>query len=162
MAWYIYTQWVEDKMQLLHIHIYTLGPLALTHSLCSHKLCTFLQEKEEEWPYLCRRVVTTKYGTQNRPSSIPCKTDQIFKDPQGLWQHHFLTCTTRADKCFCTFPPCESWDPFQHLIISYIYTSVACAVGPSVNPLQNRETQHVNIVLQCMYASIFWTAKYER
>ncbi len=22
-------------------------------------------------------------------------------------------------------------------------TSVACAVGPSVNPLQNRETQHV-------------------
>jgi len=28
---------------------------------------------------------------------------------------------------------------------------VACAVGPSVNPLQNRETQHVNIVLQCMY-----------
>jgi hypothetical protein len=30
-------------------------------------------------------------------------------------------------------------------------TSVACAVGPSVNPLQKRETQHVNIVLQCMY-----------
>jgi len=29
-------------------------------------------------------------------------------------------------------------------------TSVACAVGPGVNPLQNRETQHVNIVLQCM------------
>ncbi len=28
---------------------------------------------------------------------------------------------------------------------------VACAVDPSVNPLQNRETQHVNIVLQCMY-----------
>jgi hypothetical protein len=28
---------------------------------------------------------------------------------------------------------------------------VACAVGPSVNPLQNRETQHVNMVLQCMY-----------
>jgi hypothetical protein len=41
-------------------------------------------------------------------------------------------------------------------------TSVACAVGPGVNPLQNRETQHVNIVLQCMYVSIFWTAKYER
>ncbi len=33
----------------------------------------------------------------------------------------------------------------------FIYTSVACAVGPSVNPLQNRETQHANIVLQCMY-----------
>jgi hypothetical protein len=31
------------------------------------------------------------------------------------------------------------------------YTSVACAVDPSVNPVQNRETQHVNIVLQCMY-----------
>ncbi len=30
-------------------------------------------------------------------------------------------------------------------------TSVTCAVGPSVNPLQNRETQHVNIVLQGMY-----------
>jgi hypothetical protein len=29
---------------------------------------------------------------------------------------------------------------------------VACAIDPSVNPLQNRETQHVkNIVLQCMY-----------
>jgi hypothetical protein len=28
---------------------------------------------------------------------------------------------------------------------------MACAVGPSVNPLQNRETQHVNIVLQHMY-----------
>jgi hypothetical protein len=28
---------------------------------------------------------------------------------------------------------------------------VAYAIGPSVNPLQNRETQHVNIVLQCMY-----------
>jgi hypothetical protein len=32
-----------------------------------------------------------------------------------------------------------------------ITTSVACAIGPSVNPLQNRETQHVNIVLQYMY-----------
>jgi hypothetical protein len=31
------------------------------------------------------------------------------------------------------------------------HTSVACAIGPSVNPLQNRETQHVNTVLQCMY-----------
>ncbi len=30
-------------------------------------------------------------------------------------------------------------------------TSVACAIGPSVNPLQNRATQHVNIVFQCMY-----------
>ncbi len=32
-------------------------------------------------------------------------------------------------------------------------TSVAYAVGPSVNPLQNRETLDVNIVLQCMYPS---------
>jgi hypothetical protein len=31
------------------------------------------------------------------------------------------------------------------------HTSVACAIGPSLNPLQNTETQHVNIVLQCMY-----------
>ncbi len=29
-----------------------------------------------------------------------------------------------------------------------LVTNVACAIGPSVNPLQNRETQHVNIVLQ--------------
>jgi hypothetical protein len=28
---------------------------------------------------------------------------------------------------------------------------MAFAVGPSVNPLQNSETQDVNIVLQCMY-----------
>jgi hypothetical protein len=28
---------------------------------------------------------------------------------------------------------------------------VACVVGPSVNPLQNSEIQHVNIVLQFMY-----------
>ncbi len=42
-----------------------------------------------------------------------------------------------------------------------IITIVACVVGPSVNPLQIKETQHVNIVLQCMYW-IFWTTKYER
>jgi hypothetical protein len=31
-------------------------------------------------------------------------------------------------------------------------TSVASVVvGKSVNPLQNREAQHVDIVLQCMY-----------
>ncbi len=47
----------------------------------------------------------------------------------------------------------------QHLNI--VYTSVACAIGPSVNPLQNRETQHVNIVF-AMYVSSFWTAKYKR
>ncbi len=40
----------------------------------------------------------------------------------------------------------------MHKLIQHpIYTSVAYAVGASVNPLQNRETQHVNIVLQCMY-----------
>jgi hypothetical protein len=38
-----------------------------------------------------------------------------------------------------------------HYILSSSSTSVACAIGPSVNPLQNRETQHVNIVLQCLY-----------
>ncbi len=38
-------------------------------------------------------------------------------------------------------------------IVILAYTSVACAVGPSVNPLHNRETQHVNIGLQCMYRS---------
>jgi hypothetical protein len=36
-------------------------------------------------------------------------------------------------------------------ILSIKMTSVACAIGSSVNPLQNRGTQHVNIVLQCMY-----------
>ncbi len=29
--------------------------------------------------------------------------------------------------------------------------NMACVVGSSVNPLQNWETQHVNIVLRCMY-----------
>jgi hypothetical protein len=32
-----------------------------------------------------------------------------------------------------------------------VITNVAYDIGPSANPLQNRETQHVNIVLQCMY-----------
>jgi hypothetical protein len=36
-------------------------------------------------------------------------------------------------------------------MISLLQTSAVCAIDPSVNPLQNRETQHVNIVLQCMY-----------
>jgi hypothetical protein len=39
----------------------------------------------------------------------------------------------------------------QTQVFCLIWTSVACAVDPGVNPLQNRETQHVNIVLQCMY-----------
>jgi len=34
--------------------------------------------------------------------------------------------------------------------LSIVIISVACDIGPSVNPLQNRETQHVNNVLQCM------------
>jgi hypothetical protein len=37
-----------------------------------------------------------------------------------------------------------------------IIISVAYVIGPSVNMLQNRETQHVNIVLQ--YVLIFWIA----
>jgi len=36
----------------------------------------------------------------------------------------------------------------QTQVFCLIFTSVACAVGPSVNKIQNRETQHVNIVLQ--------------
>jgi hypothetical protein len=35
--------------------------------------------------------------------------------------------------------------------LTIINTIVACAVGPSMNPLQIKETQHVNILLQCMY-----------
>jgi hypothetical protein len=44
-------------------------------------------------------------------------------------------------------------ETFSHKLpkLLIILLSVACVVGPSVNPLQNRETQHVNIVLQCMY-----------
>jgi hypothetical protein len=50
-------------------------------------------------------------------------------------------------------------------LFSYLPTILVwpMPVGPSVNPLQNRETPHVNIVLQCMCRLwIFWTAKYER
>jgi hypothetical protein len=36
-------------------------------------------------------------------------------------------------------------------ILIHIGTSVACAIGPSVNSIQNRETHHVNILLQCKY-----------
>jgi hypothetical protein len=39
----------------------------------------------------------------------------------------------------------------QNKLPSFIDRSVACAIGPSVNPLQNKGTQHVNIVLQWMY-----------
>jgi hypothetical protein len=35
--------------------------------------------------------------------------------------------------------------------LHFNYTNVVYVVGPSVNPLQIKETQHVNIVLQCMY-----------
>jgi hypothetical protein len=43
-------------------------------------------------------------------------------------------------------------EKFFICIISISFNvNVASAVGPSVNPLQNRETQHVNVVLQCMY-----------
>jgi hypothetical protein len=40
---------------------------------------------------------------------------------------------------------------FSVTYTSVVYTNVVCAIGPSVNPLQNRETQPVNIILQCMY-----------
>jgi len=40
----------------------------------------------------------------------------------------------------------------MHKLIQHpIYSSMAYVVGASVNSLQNRETQQVNIVLQCMY-----------
>ncbi len=41
----------------------------------------------------------------------------------------------------------------QTQVFCLICTSVACALGPIVNPLQNRETQHVNIVLQFRYSN---------
>ncbi len=41
----------------------------------------------------------------------------------------------------------------QTQIFCLICTRVACGLGPSVNPLQNRETHHVNIVLQCRYSN---------
>jgi len=43
------------------------------------------------------------------------------------------------------------WLSFTGFFSYFILTSVACAIRPSVNPLQNRETQHLNIVLHCMY-----------
>jgi hypothetical protein len=41
----------------------------------------------------------------------------------------------------------------QTQVFCLIFTSVACVVGPSVNKIQNRETQHVNIVLQRRYSN---------
>ncbi len=41
------------------------------------------------------------------------------------------------------------------------HNSVACAVAPSVNPLQNRENSTCEHCF-AMYVSIFQTAKYER
>jgi hypothetical protein len=38
-----------------------------------------------------------------------------------------------------------------NMFCDFINISVACVVNPNVNPLPNREIQHVNIVLQCMY-----------
>ncbi len=38
-----------------------------------------------------------------------------------------------------------------NMFCDFIDSTVACVVNPSMNPLQNREIQHVNIVLQCMY-----------
>jgi hypothetical protein len=43
------------------------------------------------------------------------------------------------------------WLSFTGFFSYFILTSVACAIRPSVNPLHNRETQHLNIVLQCTY-----------
>ncbi len=38
-----------------------------------------------------------------------------------------------------------------NMFCDFINISVACVVNPNVNPLQNREIQQVNIILQCMY-----------
>jgi hypothetical protein len=74
-------------MQLLHIHVYIHSwatsinpPIHFVHTSC---VLLAGEEEEEEWPYLCRGVVTTNYGTQNRHGSIPCKTDQIFQGFTG-------------------------------------------------------------------------------
>ncbi len=44
-------------------------------------------------------------------------------------------------------------ETFSHKLrkLLIILPSVAFVVGPRMNPLQQKETQHVNIVLQCMY-----------
>jgi hypothetical protein len=80
--------------------------------------------------------------------------------------------------CFycCTLLCCDFFScvvDFDHFCFCYCYVQCYCCyllyttsvaswvVSSSLNPLQNRETQHVNIVLQCMYW-IFWTAQCER
>jgi hypothetical protein len=44
----------------------------------------------------------------------------------------------------------------RRLLLNPSTISVHCVIAPSVNPLQNWETQHVNIVLQCMYQNFEW------
>jgi hypothetical protein len=46
------------------------------------------------------------------------------------------------------------WLSFTGFFSYFILTSVASAIRPSVNPLQNRETQHLNIVLQCCFEQL--------
>jgi len=85
------------------------------------------------------------------------KKNTLFNTDPLEWKDQPQTSQNSKKNTLFNTDPLEWKD--QHLNI--VYTSVACAIGPSVNPLQNRETQHVNIVF-AMYVSSFWTAKYKR
>jgi hypothetical protein len=71
------------------------------------------------------------------------------------WHHAktLLTIAIMISHIPIDYVSCKS-SKSQTQVFCLIFTSVACVVGPSVNPLQNRETQHVNIVLQCRYSNI--------
>jgi hypothetical protein len=58
-----------------------------------------------------------------------------------------LSCTFQTFQLIGLRKGCHHNSSELHVIL----TSVACAIGQSVNPLQNNETQHVNVVLQCIY-----------
>jgi hypothetical protein len=111
----------------IYIYTYTLGPLALTHSLCSHKLCTFCRRRRRRMALMQRGVVTTKYGTQKQTwfhtLQNRSKFLRIHKASDTITYSHV------PPKQISVFAPfhVKSWDPFQHLIISfhiYIYILV--------------------------------------
>ncbi len=58
---------------------------------------------------------------------------------------------------------CHNWLSFLNFVfhIFWILSSLLSLQLYWTHYIQNRETQHVNIVLQCVYW-FFWTAKYER
>jgi hypothetical protein len=54
---------------------------------------------------------------------------------------------------YCVGLKCQIMAKHVHYLMVYCFNytgSVACAVGPS-EPITKQGTQHVNIVLQCMY-----------